>query len=99
MRAFMVAFGLSALITVAPTLAEAQGNNCSFPGKGIGVGGTPGKNGSAGTFPGGGSTGGSFPGGNCSSGGGGTVSANEPLSLTLLGLGLVGASFLRRLRS
>ena len=98
MRAFIVALGLCTMIAIAPTLADAQsGNNCQFPGQGIGVGGTPGKDGTAGTFPGGGATGGTFPGGNCG-GGGGTVSANEPLSLGLTAVALLGASLLRRRR-
>jgi hypothetical protein len=97
MRAFFVALGFCTMIAIAPTLVDAQANNCSFPGKGVGVGGTPGKNGSSGTFPGGGATGGNFPGGNCSNGGGGgTVSASEPLSLGLTAVALLGASLLRR---
>jgi len=95
MRAFLVALGLCTMIAVSTTVADAQGNNCTFPGQGVGVGGTPGKNGSPGTFPGGGATGGEFPGGNCSNSGG-TVSASEPLSLGLTAVALLGASMLRR---
>src|SRR5262245_54156056 len=100
MRAYLVALGLCSVLALAPTIVDAQGNDCSFPGKGVGVGGTPGKNGEPGTFPGGGASGGTFPGGNCSSnsGGGGTVSASEPLTLGLTGLALLGASMLRRRR-
>lgn len=94
MRARLVALSLCVIVAVVPSVAGSQGNNCSFPGQGIGVGGTPGKNGSPGTFPGGGATGGAFPGGNC--GGGGTVSTNEPLMLGLTGLALLGASMLGR---
>jgi hypothetical protein len=89
----LVALGLCTMIAVAPAVADAQGNNCEFPGKGVGVGGTPGKGGTPGTFPGGGATGGTFPGGNCN---GNTVSASEPLSLGLTALALLGASMLRR---
>jgi len=97
MRAYLVAIGLCALIAVAPTVAAAQGaTDCTFPGKGIGVGGTPGKDGSPGTFPGGGATGGTFPGGPC--GGGGAVSASEPLTLGLTAVALLGAAILVRRR-
>jgi MYXO-CTERM domain-containing protein len=95
MRAFLLTLGLCIMIAVAPTVVGAAGNDCQFPGKGVGVGGTPGQNGSPGTFPGGGATGGEFPGGNCSSSGG-TVSASEPLSLGLTAVALLGASMLRR---
>jgi hypothetical protein len=93
-----VVLGLCSALALAPTIVDAQGNNCSFPGKGVGVGGTPGKGGTPGTFPGGGATGGTFPGGACASsnGGGGSVSASEPLTLGLTGLALLGASLLRR---
>jgi hypothetical protein len=95
MRAYLVALGLCTMIAVAPTVADAQGNGCQFPGQGVGVGGTPGKNGTPGTFPGGGATGGVFPGGNCA---GGTVSTSEPLALGLTAVALLGASLLRRCR-
>src|SRR5262245_17767418 len=103
MRVYLVALGLCSALALAPTVVDAQGNNCTFPGKGVGVGGTPGKNGTPGTFPGGGATGGEFPGGNCSSNGGngvsgGTVSASEPWTLGLTGLALLGASMIRRRR-
>ena len=94
MRAYLVALGLCTMIAVAPTVADAQGNGCQFPGTGVGVGGTPGQ--TPGTFPGGGATGGTFPGGNCA--GGGTVSTSEPLALGLTAVALLGASLLRRCR-
>jgi hypothetical protein len=97
MRSTIVGLGVCAVLAMAPAVGGAAGNDCSFPGKGIGVGGTPGNPGSPGTFPGGGATGGTFPGGNCSSNGGGNVtSATEPLTLGLLALGLFGASLIRR---
>ena len=96
MRGLVMALGLCAMVAIAPAVSSAAGNDCSFPGKGVGVGGTPGKGGEAGQFPGGGATGGVFPGGNC--GTGGTVSASEPLSLGLTAAALLGASMLRRRR-
>ena len=99
MHASLVALGLCTALAMAPLAAEGQGNGCTFPGKGVGVGGTPGKGGTPGTFPGGGAPGGSFPGGNCGDGNGKpTVSASEPLSLGLFGAALVAASALTRLR-
>jgi hypothetical protein len=91
----LVVLGLCSALALAPTIVDAQGSNCSFPGKGVGVGGTPGKGGTPGEFPGGGATGGVFPGGSCSDNGG-SVSASEPLTLGLTGLALIGASLLRR---
>ena len=69
---------LAVVVTLfAPVVVFAQGaTDCTFPGRGIGVGGTPGHDGSPGTLPGGGNTGGIFPGGPCNgnggNGGGGT---------------------------
>jgi hypothetical protein len=95
MRAYLVVSMLCTMIAVTPTIAGAQGNNCQFPGTGVGVGGTPGT--TPGTFPGGGATGGTFPGGNCGDTGG-TLTASEPLALGLTALGLFGASLIRRRR-
>jgi hypothetical protein len=94
MRRLVVGAGFCSLVALAPAIAGAQGNHCTFPGKGIGVGGTPAQ--SPGTFPGGGATGGAFPGGNC--GNGGTVSASEPLTVGLTAVALLGAAMLRRRR-
>lgn len=96
MRAMLIGLGLGAALMIAPVF-DVAAQDC-FPGKGIGVGGTPGNPGSTGSFPGGGATGGTFPGGNCSSnvGSAGTVSAAEPLTLGLLGVGLIGVAVLRR---
>jgi hypothetical protein len=94
MRAYLVVLTLCTMIAVVPTVADAQGN-CTFPGTGVGVGGTPGQ--TPGTFPGGGATGGTFPGGNCGNGND-AVSASEPLTLGLTAVALLGAAILRRRR-
>lgn len=84
---FFVA-GLFTLLAVGPVAAAPGGNGGEFPGQGTGVNGT---------FPGGGATNGVFPGqGNGVSGN--TVSTNEPLTLVVTGLGLVGASLVLRRR-
>ena len=92
--ALVVPIALFTLIVTA-SLAEAApgGNGGTFPGQGNGVGGTPGQ--TAGTFPGGGATNGAFPGGGNT---GGSVSASEPVSLLITGLGLAGAALLIRRR-
>jgi hypothetical protein len=90
--AFVVAM-LFTLLAAASVDAAPGDKGGTFPGQGNGVDGTPGTNGAPGTFPGGGATNGVFPGA-----AGATVSASEPLSLLLTGLGLIGASFIRRRR-
>jgi len=101
---------LAVVVTLfAPAVVFAQGTtDCTFPGRGNGVGGT---------FPGGGNTGGTFPGGPCNGnggngggapggtvgsggtgGGGGAIhaSASEPTMILTLAAGLILAGALRR---
>ena len=84
-----LALVLAALLTLGVTTVAAAVPE-TFPGKGNGVGGTPGKNGTPGTFPG--------KGNGVSNTSTGTVAASEPVTLLLTGLGLLGASLLRRRR-
>ena len=88
MARLVVAVVVVAMTLLTPMIALAQGGaDCTFPGRGHGVGGTPGHDGSPGTFPGGGNgpcnghgnggtrggSGGGLAGGGGSLGGGGTV--------------------------
>jgi hypothetical protein len=94
MRMALVVAALFTLLAATAVDAAPPGEGGTFPGQGNGVGGTPGANGTPGTFPGGGATNGVFPGGANAT----DVSAAEPLALFLTGIGLLGASLLRRKR-